>query len=186
MAVKNVPNGGRSQRRRFRHVVDPIATKASRKGKTGRKKWDTVEVIGKWIRWRRKSRPTRLPQEVDAVTAQGGDTGVVQAMTTPSIRSWFGGDRERLPRFRAKSAAEGLGASAGTGPAQVAVAIDGDCALEGGAAIREAAARESRALNMKEGADILPERQLLRRKAFPTCGINSRPRKIMGQNEANK
>ena len=73
--------------------------------------------------------------QFDGITAQGGDTGVVQAMIDakhPFVP--FGGETENgFRKFCAKYAGEGLKcSSAGTGPAQVAVAIKtAIAALEG-------------------------------------------------------
>ena len=74
-------------------------------------------------------------KKFDAITAQGGDTGVVQAMIDakhPFVP--FGGETENgFRKFCGKHGAQGLKcASAGTGPAQVAVAIKvAIAALEG-------------------------------------------------------
>ena len=70
--------------------------------KTG-KKWDVVEVYGKW------DDPTAQKVTADAIavqkhfdgfTAQGGDTGVVQAMhgRQAAVRAVRRRDRERLPQ----------------------------------------------------------------------------------------
>src|SRR5690242_15994780 len=102
------------------------------------KKWDVTEVMGKW--------DDGVAQKVTAdaiatngpfagITAQGGDTGVVQAMMDakhPMVP--FGGETENgFRKFCAKFADQGLKCtSAGTGPAQVAVAIKtAIAALEG-------------------------------------------------------
>ena len=67
-----------------------------------------------------------VQKHFDGITAQGGDTGVVQAMIDakqPFVP--FGGETENgFRKFCAKISSEGLKcASGGTGPAQVAVAI---------------------------------------------------------------
>src|SRR6185436_4382749 len=93
------------------------------------KKWDITEVMGKW------DDGTAQKVTADAIatngsfvgiTAQGGDTGVVQAMLDanhPMVP--FGGETENgFRKFCATKNADGLKCtSAGTGPAQVAVAI---------------------------------------------------------------
>src|SRR4051812_16064961 len=93
------------------------------------KKWDITEVMGKWDDGTAK----RVTADAIAtngpfvgITAQGGDTGVVQAMLDaghPMVP--FGGETENgFRKFCATKNAEGLKCtSAGTGPAQVAVAI---------------------------------------------------------------
>ena len=76
-----------------------------------------------------------VQKHFDGFTAQGGDTGVVQAMIDakhPIVP--FGGETENgFRKFCAKLSGEGLKcASGGTGPAQVAVAIKtAIAALEG-------------------------------------------------------
>ena len=102
------------------------------------KTWDITEVMGKW------DDGTAQKATADAIatngpfvgiTAQGGDTGVVQAMLDaghPMVP--FGGETENgFRKFCASKAGEGLKCtSAGTGPAQVAVAIKtAIAALEG-------------------------------------------------------
>ena len=93
------------------------------------KKWEVIEVVGKW------DDPTAQKVTADAIatngpfagfTAQGGDTGVVQAMIDAKHAFVpFGGETENgFRKFCAKHGTEGLKcSSAGTGPAQVAVAI---------------------------------------------------------------
>ena len=117
--------------------------------KTG-KKWDVVEVYGKW------DDPTAQKVTADAIavqkhfdgyTAQGGDTGVVQAMLdAKQPMAPFGGETENgFRKFCSKLSGDGLKcASGGSGPAQVAVAIhDGDFGArgQGRAAGGQAAAR---------------------------------------------
>src|SRR6516162_2912521 len=105
--------------------------------KTG-KKWDIIEVFGKW------DDPTAQKVTADAIsvqkhfdgfTAQGGDTGVVQAMLDAKHpMTPFGGETENgFRKFCGKLSGQGLlCSSGGTGPAQVAVAIKtAIAALEG-------------------------------------------------------
>src|SRR5216117_4354007 len=139
--VKNVPNGGKVLE--VRGVSGTSVDRDRHDGiqevfKASGKKWDTVEVIGKW------DDPTAqtvtadaiaVHKKFDGITAQGGDTGVVQAMIDakhPFVP--FGGETENgFRKFCAKYGAQGLKcSSAGTGPAQVAVAIKtAIAALEG-------------------------------------------------------
>ncbi|HEY1720000.1 MAG TPA: sugar ABC transporter substrate-binding protein, partial [Magnetospirillaceae bacterium] len=130
--IKNVPNGGKILE--IRGVAGTSVDTDRHDGihetldKSG-KKWDVVEVVGKW------DDPTAQKATADAIavhkhfdgfTAQGGDTGVVQAMIDakhPFVP--FGGETENgFRKFCAKYEKDGLKcSSAGTGPAQVAVAI---------------------------------------------------------------
>ncbi len=102
------------------------------------KKWDVVEVLGKWddpTAQKATADAIAVHKKFDGITAQGGDTGVVQAMIDaghPFVP--FGGETENgFRKFCAKHSADGLKcSSAGTGPAQVAVAIKtAIAALEG-------------------------------------------------------
>src|ERR1700676_381317 len=93
------------------------------------KKWNVVEVVGKWddaTAQKATADAIAVQKKFDGITAQGGDTGVVQAMIDaghPFVP--FGGETENgFRKFCATKAANGLKcSSAGTGPAQVAVAI---------------------------------------------------------------
>src|SRR5215469_6684480 len=130
--VKHLPNGGKILE--VRGVSGTSVDRDRHEGihetfdKTG-KKWDVVEVYGKW------DDPTAQKVTADAIavqkhfdgfTAQGGDTGVVQAMLDAKHpMAPFGGETENgFRKFCAKFADQGLKCSSGgTGPAQVAVAI---------------------------------------------------------------
>ena len=93
------------------------------------KTWDVVEVLGKWddpTAQKATADAIAVHKSFDGITAQGGDTGVVQAMIDAGHKFVpFGGETENgFRKFCAKYAAEGLKcSSAGSGPAQVAVAI---------------------------------------------------------------
>ena len=133
-------------------------------------------------------------KKFDAITAQGGDTGVVQAMIDakhPFVP--FGGETENgFRKFCGKYGAQGLKcSSAGTGPAQVAVAIKtAIAALEGKVVPQSVKLPLGRAEypNMKEGTDYYPAQSdnFFVGNSFPTCGINFTAQEIMGQTEANK
>ena len=165
-------------------------------GKSG-KKWDVVEVYGKW------DDPTAQKATADAlavhkqfagITAQGGDTGVVQAMIDakhPFVP--FGGETENgFRKFCSKYSAEGLKcSSAGSGPAQVAVAIKtAITALEGEVVPQSVklplAINEDP--NFKEGEDFYPAESdnFFVGNSFPTCGINFTAQEIMGQSKENQ
>src|SRR5438034_843343 len=126
-------------------------------------------------------------------TAQGGDTGVVQAMIDakhPFVP--FGGETENgFRKFCGKYGAQGLKcASAGTGPAQVAVAIKtAIAALEGKVVPQSVKLPLAKAEypSLKEGTDFYPAQSdnFFVGNSFPTCGINFTAQEIMGQTEAN-
>ena len=164
--------------------------------KASGKKWDTVEVIGKW------DDPTAQKVTADAIatngpfagiTAQGGDTGVVQAMIDAKHAFVpFGGETENgFRKFCAKFAGDGLKcSSAGTGPAQVAVAIKTAIAALEGQVVPQSVKLPLAIVedpNFKEGQDYFPDQSdnFFVGNAFPTCGINFTAQEIMGQSEAN-
>ena len=162
------------------------------------KKWDVVEVIGKWDDAdraegdrRRHRRPT---VRSTASPRQGGDTGVVQAMIDakhPFVP--FGGETENgFRKFCAKHAGDGLKcSSAGTGPAQVAVAIKTAIAALEGKVVPQSVKLPLAIVedpNFKEGQDYFPDQSdnFFVGNSFPTCGINFTAQEIMGQTKENQ
>jgi len=165
-------------------------------GATG-KKWDIVEVVGKWddgTAQKATADAIAVHQKFDGITAQGGDTGVVQAMLDaghPMVP--FGGETENgFRKFCAAKSAEGLVcSSAGTGPAQVAVAIKTAIdALEG--KVVPQSVKLPLAIvedpDFKDGVNYYSDQSdnFFVGNAFPTCGINFTAQEIMGQSEANQ
>ena len=161
------------------------------------KKWDVTEVMGKW------DDPTAQKVTADAIatngpfvgiTAQGGDTGVVQAMIDakhPFVP--FGGETENgFRKFCAKFAGEGLKCtSAGTGPAQVAVAIKTAIAALEGNVVPQSVKLPLAIVSdpdFKEGQDYFPDQSdnFFVGNSFPTCGINFTAQEIMGQTKEDK
>ncbi len=161
------------------------------------KKWDVVEVLGKW------DDPTAQKATADAIaghkkfdgiTAQGGDTGVVQAMIDakhPFVP--FGGETENgFRKFCAKYSAEGLKCtSAGSGPAQVAVAIKTAIAALEGQVIPQTVKLPLAIVSdpdFKEGVDYFPNESdnFFVGNSFPTCKINFSAQEIMGQTKENQ
>ncbi len=161
------------------------------------KKWEVVEVYGKWddpTAQKATADALAVHKQFDGITAQGGDTGVVQAMIDakhPFVP--FGGETENgFRKFCAKYASEGLKcSSAGSGPAQVAVAIKtAITALEGEVVPQSvklplAIAEDP---NFKEGEDYYPAESdnFFVGNSFPTCGINFTAQEIMGQTKENQ
>lgn len=161
------------------------------------KKWAVTEVVGKW------DDPTAQKATADAiatngpfdgVTAQGGDTGVVQAMIDakhPFVP--FGGETENgFRKFCAAHAADGLKcSSAGTGPAQVAVAIKTAIAALEGQVVPQSVKLPLAIVedpNFKKDADYFPDQSdnFFVGNSFPTCGINFTAQEIMGQTKENQ
>ena len=198
--IKKVPNGGKilevrgvsgTSVDRDRH--DGIHETLNKSGK----KWDVVEVIGKWddpTAQKATADAIAVQKHFDGITAQGGDTGVVQAMIDakhPMVP--FGGETENgFRKFCAKFSNDGLKcASAGTGPAQVAVAIyTAISALEGKVvpqSIKLPLAKVEDP-NFKDGQDYYSAQSdnFFVGNSFPTCKINFTAQEIMAQNKENK
>jgi ribose transport system substrate-binding protein len=135
-----------------------------------------------------------VQKHFDGITAQGGDTGVVQALLDakhPFVP--FGGETENgFRKFCAKFAGEGLKcASGGTGPAQVAVAIKvAIAALEGQVVPQSVKLPLATAEDpsFKDGQDFYSTQSdnFFVGNSFPTCKINFSAQEIMGQTKENK
>jgi ribose transport system substrate-binding protein len=198
--IKNVPNGGKILE--IRGVSGTSVDTDRHNGihetldKSG-KKWDVVEVNGKW------DDPTAQKVTADAIavqkhfdgfTAQGGDTGVVQAMLDakhPMVP--FGGETENgFRKFCSKLSGEGLKcASGGSGPAQVAVAIHTAIAALEGQVVPQSVKlplAETEDPNFKDGQDFYSAQSdnFFVGNSFPSCHINFTAQEIMGQTKDNK
>ncbi len=197
--IKNVPDGGKILEVRGvagtsvdtdRH--DGIHETLDASGK----KWDVTEVVGKW------DDGTAQKATADAITtngpfagitAQGGDTGVVQAMIDAGHAFVpFGGETENgFRKFCSAHAADGLRcSSAGTGPAQVAVAIKTAIAALEGQVVPQSVKLPLAIVedpNFKAGTDFFPDQSdnFFVGNSFPTCGINFTAQEIMGQSKEN-
>ncbi|MDQ0473479.1 sugar ABC transporter substrate-binding protein [Labrys wisconsinensis] len=161
------------------------------------KKWDVVEVVGKWddpTAQKATADAIAVHKKFDGITSQGGDTGIVQAMIDAK-HPWvpIGAETENGFRtFCGKYSAEGLKcSSAGTGPAQVAVAIKTAIdALEG--KVVPQSVKLPLAIvedpNFKDGDNYYSNQSpnFFVGNAFPTCGINFTAQEIMGQSEQNQ
>jgi len=160
------------------------------------KTWEIVEVDGKWddpTAQKVTADAIAVHKAFDGITAQGGDTGVVQAMLDaghPMVP--FGGETENgFRKFCAEYSGEGLKcSSAGTGPAQVAVAIKTAIAALEGQTIPQSVKLPTAIVedpNFKAGVNFYPDQSdnFFVGNAFPTCGIDFTAQEIMGQSEAN-
>ncbi|MDR6757467.1 ribose transport system substrate-binding protein [Mycoplana sp. BE70] len=161
------------------------------------KKWDVVEAVGKWddpTAQKATADAIAVHKKFDGITAQGGDTGVVQAMIDaghPFVP--FGGETENgFRKFCAKYAGEGLKcSSAGTGPAQVAVAIKTAIAALEGQVVPQSIKLPLAIVedpNFKAGQDFYPDQSdnFFVGNSFPSCGINFNAQEIMGQTKENQ
>ncbi|MBP7000479.1 sugar ABC transporter substrate-binding protein [Amaricoccus sp.] len=161
------------------------------------KTWEVTEVMGKW------DDPTAQKATADAIatngpfvgiTGQGGDTGIVQAMLDakhPMVP--FGGETENgFRKFCAQYAADGLKcSSAGTGPAQVAVAIKVALAALDGQVVPQSVRLPTAIVedpNFVENQDYYPAESdnFFVGNSFPTCDINFTAQEIMGQTKENQ
>jgi ribose transport system substrate-binding protein len=197
--IKNVPNGGKILEIRG---VAGTSVDTDRHdgihealGKSG-KKWDVVEVVGKWddpTAQKATADAIAVQKHFDGFTAQGGDTGVVQAMLDakhPMVP--FGGETENgFRKFCAKFGAEGLKcSSAGTGPGQVAVAIKTAIAALEGQVVPQSVKLPLSIVeypDFKDGENFYSNQSdnFFVGNAFPTCGITFTAQQIMGQSEKN-
>lgn len=161
------------------------------------KKWDVVEVVGKWddgTAQKATADAIAVHGHFDGITAQGGDTGVVQAMIDakhPFVP--FGGETENgFRKFCAKYESDGLTcSSAGTGPAQVAVAVKTALdALKGNVVPQSIKLPLAivEAPNFKDGENYYSSQSdnFFVGNSFPTCGINFSAQEIMGQDQKNQ
>jgi ribose transport system substrate-binding protein len=198
--VRNVPGGGKVLE--VRGVSGTSVDRDRHDGiqevlKASGKKWETIEVIGKWddpTAQKVTADAIAVHKKFDAITAQGGDTGVVQAMLDakhPFVA--FGGETENgFRKFCAKYGNQGLKcASGGTGPAQVAVAIKAAIAALEGKVLPQSIKLPLSTVefpDFKDGTNFYAAQSdnFFVGNAFPTCGINFTAQEIMGQSEANK
>jgi ribose transport system substrate-binding protein len=198
--IKHVPNGGKILE--VRGVTGTSVDTDRHNGihetlDASGKKWDVVEVIGKWddpTAQKVTADAIAVQKKFDGFTAQGGDTGVVQAMIDakhPFVP--FGGETENgFRKFCGKFSGDGLKcSSAGTGPAQVAVAIKTAIdALEGN--VVPQSVKLPLAIvedpDFKDGVNFYGDQSdnFFVGNAFPTCGINFTAQEIMGQSEKNQ
>jgi ribose transport system substrate-binding protein len=165
-------------------------------GATG-KKWDIVEVVGKWddgTAQKATADAIAVHKAFAGITVQGGSTGTIQAVIDaghPFVP--VGGETENgFRKFCAKHAADGLKCtSAGTGPAQVAVAIKTAIAALEGQVVPQSVKLPLAVVSdpdFKEGVDYFASESdnFFVGNSFPTCGINFTAQEIMGQDKENQ
>ncbi|OWW04787.1 ribose ABC transporter substrate-binding protein [Rhizobium sp. R72] len=198
--VKHLPNGGKILE--VRGVAGTSVDTDRHNGiketlAAAGKKFDVTEVVGKWddgVAQKATADAIATNGPFDGITAQGGDTGVVQAMMDakhPFVP--FGGETENgFRKLCAAHAAEGLVcSSAGTGPAQVAVAIKTAIAALQGQVVPQAVKLPTALVShpdFKKDQDYYPDQSdnFFVGNSFPTCGINFTAQEIMGQTKENQ
>jgi ribose transport system substrate-binding protein len=161
------------------------------------KKWDVIEVFGKWddpTAQKVTADAIAVQKQFDGITAQGGDTGVVQALIDarhPFVP--FGGETENgFRKFCAEYGEQGLKcASGGTGPAQVAVAIKTALAALDGQVVPQSVKlplATAEYPNFKDAVDYYSKLSdnFFVGNSFPTCKINFNAAEIMGQTKENR
>jgi ribose transport system substrate-binding protein len=165
-------------------------------GKSG-KPFEVVEVVGRWddgTAQKVAADALAVHKKFDGVTAQGGSTGTVRAlMDAGHAFVPIGAETENgFRKLCAEHSADGLKCtSAGSGPAQVAVAIKTAIeALEGKVvpqSIELPLAIDSDP-NFKDGENFYSNESdnFFVGNSFPTCGINFSAQEIMGQSQDNQ
>ena len=161
------------------------------------KKWNVVQVYGKWddgVAQKAVADAIAVQGHFDGMSAQGGDTGVVRAMLDakhPFVP--FGGETENgFRKLCAQYASQGLKCtSAGSGPAQVAVAIKTALAALDGQTIPVAIKLPLDVTDdskLKAGVNYFPNESdnFFVGNSFPTCGINFSAQEIMKQSQGNQ
>ena len=198
--IKNVPDGGKVLE--IRGVAGTSVDTDRHNGvhetlDASGKKWTVTEVVGKWddgVAQKATADAIATNGPFDGITGQGGDTGIVQAMIDAKHKFVpFGGETENgFRKFCAAHAAEGLKcSSAGTGPAQVAVAIKTAIAALEGQVVPQSVKLPLAIVedpNFKAGQDYFPDQSdnFFVGNSFPTCNINFTAQEIMGQSKENQ
>lgn len=198
--VKNVPNGGKVLE--IRGVAGTSVDTDRHNGvhetlDASGKKWAITEVVGKWddgVAQKATADAIATNGPFDGITGQGGDTGIVQAMIDAKHKFVpFGGETENgFRKFCSAHAGEGLKcSSAGTGPAQVAVAIKTAIAALEGQVVPQSVKLPLAIVedpNFKAGQDFFPDQSdnFFVGNSFPSCGINFTAQEIMGQSKDNQ
>ncbi|HEY7764089.1 MAG TPA: sugar ABC transporter substrate-binding protein [Aestuariivirgaceae bacterium] len=159
--------------------------------------WEVVEVIGKWddgTAQKATADAIAVHKKFDGVTVQGGSTGTIRALIDaghPFVP--VGGETENgFRKYCGAHSGEGLKcSSAGTGPAQVAVAIKTAIAALEGQVVPQSIALPLAIVedpNFKDGQDFYAEQSdnFFVGNAFPSCGINFTAQEIMGQTKEDQ
>jgi ribose transport system substrate-binding protein len=161
------------------------------------KKFDVVEVNGRWddgTAQKVSADALAVHKKFDGVTALGGSTGTVRALMDaghPFVP--MGAETENgFRKLCAEHSADGLKCtSAGSGPAQVAVAIKTAIeALEGNVVPQSIALPLAidHDPDFKDGVNFYSKESdnFFVGNSFPSCGINFTAQEIMGQTQENQ
>ncbi len=198
--VKHIPDGGKILE--VRGVAGTSVDTDRHNGiheafEAGGGKWQVTEVVGKWddgVAQKATADAIATSGPFAGITVQGGSTGTIQAvMDANHAFVPVGGETENgFRKFCSKHASDGLKcSSAGTGPAQVAVAIKTAIAALEGEVVPQSVKLPLAIVedpNFKEGEDFFPDQSdnFFVGNSFPTCGINFTAQEIMGQTQENQ
>ncbi len=199
--VKHLPNGGKILE--VRGVAGTSVDTDRHNGiketlAASGKKFDVTEVVGKWddsVAQKATADAIATNGPFDGITAQGGDTGVVQAMIDakhPFVP--FGGEtengfRQALRRSRWRRS-DVLVRRNRSGPGRRRHQ-DGDRRARGTGRFRRPSSYRRhccRTPDFKKDQDYYPDQSdnFFVGNSFPTCGINFTAQEIMGQTKENQ
>ncbi len=161
------------------------------------KVFEVVEVVGKWddgTAQKVAADAFAVHGHFDGIAAQGGDTGIVQAMKDAGQAMVpFAGETENgFRKFCAAESANGLVcSSSGTGPELVDVAIKTAIALLEGSILPQAVKLPTSVVEepgFKDGENFYLDQSdnFFVGNAFPDCRVNIDASEIMGQTEADQ
>ena len=199
--VKNVP-GNKGKLLEVRGVTGTSVDRDRHEGiqevlKKSGGKWESVEVVGRWddgTAQKVVADAIAVHKHFDGVSVQGGSTGTMRAMIDakhPFVP--VGGETENgFRKLCAEYSKDGLKCtSAGTGPAQVAVAIKTAIAALEGEVVPQSISLPLSIVedpNFKDGDSFYSKEtdNFFVGNSFPTCGINFSAQEIMGQTKADQ
>ena len=199
--VKNIP-GNKGKLLEVRGVTGTSVDRDRHEGiqevlKKSGGNWESVEVVGRWddgTAQKVVADAIAVHKHFDGVSVQGGSTGTIRAMIDakhPFVP--VGGETENgFRKLCAEYSKEGLKCtSAGTGPAQVAVAIKTAIAALEGEVVPQSITLPLSIVedpNFKDGDSFYSKEtdNFFVGNSFPTCGINFSAQEIMGQTKADQ
>jgi ribose transport system substrate-binding protein len=161
------------------------------------KNWDVVEVIGMWddgTAQKVTADAVAVHKAFDGVTVQGGSTGTVRALMDAGHGFVpVGGETENgFRKLCSEHSMDGLVcSSAGTGPAQVAVAIKTAIAALDGEVVPQSIKLPLAIVEdpeFEDGENFYSDQSdnFFVGNSFPTCGINFDAQEIMAQTKENQ
>jgi ribose transport system substrate-binding protein len=161
------------------------------------KDWEVIEVVGMWddgTAQKVTADAVAVHKAFDGVTVQGGSTGTVRAlMDAGHAFVPVGGETENgFRKLCGAHSKDGLVcSSAGTGPAQVAVAIKTAIAALEGEVVPQSIKLPLAIVedpDFRDGENFYSDQSdnFFVGNSFPTCGINFSAQEIMAQTQENQ